>query len=412
MVKFLYISFYFPPLGGAESRYNLSLIRRFLKRNFLPTIITVTKDVNYLKDNSLEKLIPKDIKIIRCKWSYSFEKYIFKIREILRIPANPLKVKGWKNFYKIAKRELKSDEYKFIYAVYGIGASLFAGVKLKKYKKIPLIIEFRDPLVHNIINWKYMKTHSWRFWYLIQFKKAKKQLKFFLKYADLIVVESPIHKSMLINEYKIDKNKIVDYGMGYEEDYFKELKKNIISFLKKPVIGFVGHLYFGYEYVAKNFIFALKKLEEKGYSFTFISIGDTSNIFSKYALEYNLEQFIPINWISLKSALSLMQEMDFGLVVIEKEYKSNINSKIWEYLKLKLSILGIVPEDGAMGRIIKEGRCGYILSYEKERMITQLQNILENYKRNKILKPSDNFINKFSREKLIDKLIENIVNIL
>ena len=410
--KFLYISFIFPPLAGAEPRHNLSVIRRLYSKGFLPTIITAPEDYQYPKDEYLRSLISKDINIRRCKWPYKYEKYIIAARALIRFPENPLVFKGWKHLYKTAQNGLEKQKYEFIYSVHGIGAAHLAGLKLKKKTELPWIAEFRDPWIHNVIAWNYMKDNSWKWWYSYQFRKTKKLLNGVLKSADLIIVESPMHSEFLVRDFKIDKEKVMPLGMGYEEDYFKDINKVPIEFTKRPVIGFVGSVYYGYEYAIENFVKALKELEDEGYEFTLVSVGDPSNIFSKYANKVNLKNFLPISRVEYSTALTLMNSMNFGVVIASKDYLSLINSKLWEYLRLNLSILGIVPEDGAMAKIINDGKCGYILPYDAESMYPILSEALRDYQEGEIRHANYDFVKIFSEEKMIDELIKKIDNIV
>jgi len=408
MIKFLYISFFFPPLGGAESRYNLSLIRRLYAKDFLPTIVIAPNDYPYPKDQYLEKLIPEKIEIKRISWFYQPSKYVNKARELIRIPQNPLVFKGWRNLYETARAEAISESYKFIYSVHGIGAAHLAALRIKRETHLPWVAEFRDPWFHNFIFRKYMKDKSWKWWYAYQLRKTRKLLGKVLKYADLIVIESPMHGEFMVKDFGIEKDKVVPCGMGYDEDYFSENENCLVNFTQKPVIGFVGSVYYGYEDAVRNFILALKELEKRGHGFTFVSVGGASSLFSKYAQEVGLKSFIPIDKVSLCKALSLMKKMDFGVVCTFSKHKSHINSKLWEYLKSSLSILAIVPEDGAMAKIVKEGKCGYVLPYNAKEMIPILKKALNNYGEGKVLRANPEFIAQFSRERMVDKLVEKI----
>ena len=410
--KFLYISFIFPPLAGAEPRHNLSVIRRLYSKGFLPTIITAPEDYQYPKDEYLRSLIPKDINIRRCKWPYKYEKYIIAARALIRFPENPLIFKGWKYLYKVAQNEIDKENYEFIYSVHGTGAAHLAALKLKKKTGLPWIVEFRDPWIHNVITWDYMRDKSWKLWYSYQYRKTNKYTSEVLRNADLKIVESPMHGDFLVRDFKIDKEKVMPLGMGYEEDYFKDVNQIPIEFTKRPVIGFVGYVYYGYEYAVENFVNALKELEDEGYDFTLVSAGDTSNIFSKYANKVNLKNFLPISRVEYSTALSLMNSMDFGVVIASKDYPSWINSKIWEYLRLNLSILGIVPQNGAMAKIINDGKCGYILLYDTESMVSMLKKALDDYSVGKTRKADCDFVKIFSREKMIDELIKKIEDIV
>ena len=412
MVNFLYLSFFFPPLAGPEPRHNLSRVRCLYKKDFIPTIITVSSDFDYPKDDFLVHLIPKDIEIKRFKWPHSSNKFFKKFRSIIKLPENPLIFRGWKSIYDKAKKEIFNKNFQFIYSVHGIGAVHLAALKLKKETGLPWVAEFRDPWIHNVIIWKYMKDRSLKYWYLYQLIRTKRFLKKILEYADLVVVESPIHGNFLVRDFDTPKGKIVSYGMGYDESYFPRDEDCLINFTKKPVIGFVGSDYYGYDEAINNFVWALKELERDGYEFTLISVGSASLLFSQYAREIGLKNFVPIDRVSLSFALSIMKRMDFGVVCTFKKHKSHINSKIWEYLRANLSILAIVPKDGAMAQIINEGKCGYIFPYNAKEMVPVLKNILSNYRNGKVLRAEPKFIVQFSAEYMVDKLVKKIKKIL
>ena len=72
--KFLYISFFFPPMGGAEPRHNLSTVRRLYSEGFLPTIVTSPEGYPYARDEYLKQLVPPGLEIIRCNWPYDAER--------------------------------------------------------------------------------------------------------------------------------------------------------------------------------------------------------------------------------------------------------------------------------------------------------------------------------------------------
>lgn len=437
-MNFLYISFFFPPLAGAEPRHNLSLIRRLHAKGFIPTVITAPKDFSYPKDPALEELIPKGIGIKRITWPYNSNKYINKGKELLKIPPNPLLFKGWKYLYQAAKEAISENSqaqhansgfnsnsnFSFIYSVHGIGAAHLAAMKLKTKTNLPWVAEFRDPWFHNLIIWKYLKDKSWSWWYWYNLRRTKKLTEKILKKADLVVVESPMHGELLIKDFGVEKNRVVPYGMGYETDFsFQSNQSNqydqydqsencLITFPRKPVIGFVGFIYYGYEDAVKNLTLALRELEKRGYTFSLISVGDTSSQFSKFAREAGLKSFLPIDRVSLPLALSLMREMDFGLVCTFVEHKSHINSKIWEYLEAGLSIVAIVPKDGAMAKIIEAGACGYILPYDADGMIPILEKIFGDYKAGKTPKATSEFISQFSCEHMVDKLAKKLREII
>ncbi len=410
--NYLYISFFFPPMGGAEPRHNLSTVRRLYSNGFLPTIVTSPEDYPYAKDEYLRSLIPQGVSITRCNWPHEAQKYIQFARKTVKIPENPLIFGGWKNLYNPAKSVLKESDPEFIYSVHGIGAAHLAALKLKKESGLPWVAEFRDPWARNVIAWDYMKNNSWGWWWKYQFQRTEKHLKDVLENADLVVVESPVHKELLIEDFGADENKVQPLGMGYEEEYFHDVVQAPISFPRKPVLGFLGSVYYGYEPAVESFIKALATLEKEGFEFTLVSVGGASPVFSKYVQKSGLKSFLPISTINLDSSLGLMKMMDFGVVFGLEHDKTALGSKLWDYLNSNLVLLANVPQDSMAARVIAEGRCGYMLPYAENDMLSPLRDAFGDYKEQRLMHESSTFVKKYSSEKMVQELAKKIEEIL
>ena len=383
-----------------------------MDNGFTPTILTAPEDIDYPKDEHLLRFIPEGIEIKRFHWPSARNKYLDKIRRIGRFPENPLIFKGWTNIYHAAEAEASRQNYEFIYSVHGIGAAHLAARRLKKETGLRWVAEFRDPWVHNLILWEYLKDHSWKWWYNVQLKKTKRWLKEVLTAADLVVVESPEHAELLCGDFGIKEKRIVPYGMGFCEEYFAEPADPIASFPTTPVIGFIGSTYYGYDDALRNFVSALKELEDADHRFTFVSVGDSSSRFATFARQIGLRSFVAIERVSFPQAVALMRTMDLGLVCVGREYRSNINSKLWEYMRANLSILALVPDNGAMARVVTDGRCGYLLPYDAAGMRDTLRQVLDDYKESRLIHARAEYVAQFSREKIGVKLGRKIEEML
>jgi len=408
-MKFLYLSFIFPPLAGAEPRHNLSVIRRLRERGFEPVIITSPRDYPEAKDLALESLVPEDLRTVRVAWPrHATNKVLARGRQILRVPRNPLEFGGAARLYQAAASEMQARPVSFIYTVHGIGAAHLAGLKLKAATRLPWVAEFRDPWFHNVVARTYLEDFSWRWWSRANLALTRRRTLAVVKNADLIVVESPMHGEYLVRDFAADANRIVPYGMGYEPEYFRGNPALPVEFTRRPVIGFVGYIYYGYEQVVRNMVRALAELERRGHAFTLLSVGDSAGVFAKCAQEEHLESHVPIGRVGLGTALALMQKMDFGFVCRSPDDICNINSKLWEYLAAKLYILGVVPPEGAMARLMAEGNCGRVLPYDVEGMVRGLEQELLDYAAGTRKPPPPEFTQRFSAERMVDALAERL----
>lgn len=411
-MDFLYISFFLPPLGGAEPRHNLSTIRRLCSHGFHPTVITAPLDFDHPKDPALADLMPPQADVLRVGWPHGGRKIVSKARELLRIPGNPLIFGGSGRLYEAARGALREGGHSFMYSVHGIGAAHLAALRLKRVTGLPWIAEFRDPWYHNAIAWKYLREKSWRWWCEYHRARTKTFTSRILSEADLIVVESPQHGECLIRDFGVLREKVLPCGMGFEPDYFSDLPPRQLDLPRRPVIGYVGYSYHGHEEVVGGFVHALRKLEKRGVKFTLVTVGDSSGTFSRAALETGLESFLPIGRVSLAMSLALMQGVDLGLVYRIPEDICNINSKLWEYLRSGVSLLALVPPGGAMATLIDEGRCGYLLPYDADAMADVLLAAIRDYGAGKLKRAAPEFIAQFSADRMVSELAERIREIV
>jgi hypothetical protein len=265
----LYLAFNFPPFAGAGPRHNLSTVRRLFAANFVPTVITAPETFEHLptgsewpKDEYLRSQIPAEVTIIRCPWSFKYHDFVGFIFKTLRFTPLPYSFKrGRDRLYEVSRRELSGGDYELIYSVNGIGVEHQAALKLKRSSGLPWIAEFRDPWIHNLLEWNAIKDASWKWWFRRQLTSTKHLLREIVHHADLIVVESPMHADFLVTDFNLSPQKVVSFGMGYEADYLHDIKARFVEFPTRPAIGFVGQMYYGYYPAIKNLIEALRVLE-------------------------------------------------------------------------------------------------------------------------------------------------------
>jgi glycosyltransferase involved in cell wall biosynthesis len=421
--NFLYIAFNFPPIVGPGPRHNLGTINGLLVKGFVPTVITGSDErppplmFAFGRDEYLRSKIPKEITVIPCDWPFNWP---FKHRQVLPFILNTLRFtpvpysfnRGSKYIANIARRQIEAEDYKLVYSVNGVGLEHQAALKLKQNTGLPWVAEFRDPWIYNRIEWSEIKDRSWRWWCQHQFKVVKKILREVMENADLVVVESPMHGALLIRDFKVDSRKVVALGMGYDADYLRDVTEGLIAFPKRPIIGFVGNVYYGYQNAIKNFVEAMKMLEREGYEFTLVSVGDQNNVFNKWANEVKLRSFVSIGRVNYLQALSIMNELDYGIVATCEECFPHINSKLWEYLALNLSVLAIAPDSGSMAQIVNAGDCGSVLSYDKTQMLLELRTVLDDYKTGRLRRASPDFVTSYSRATMITRLAKRMEELL
>ena len=425
--KLLFIAFIFPPLAGPSPRHNLSTVRRLLAHGFLPTVVTAPEAVptvplllssvvrslkpsasHWPQDESLRSLIPDEVTLLRCPWPRGYRRVLRELADHVRVPQLKYFFEHERNLIaKVALQALEADDLELIYSVDGIGVEHSAALELKRSTGLPWVAEFRDPWIHNDPEWRQIRDTSWHWWCRRQFKRVRKLEQEVVENADLVVVESPLHGEYLVRDFKLEPQKVIPFGMGFEPAYLRDKAEALVKFPARPVIGFVGRLYYGYQFVIRNLVDALRVLERQGHRFTLASVGG-DNTFQTFAREAELRSFVPIGTVDHSLAISLMNELDFGLVAACETCLSNINSKLWEYLALGLSVLAIAPRGGAMDSLITAGNCGYVLPYDVESMLPSLETALNDFEANTVKRATPEFVQGYSRQTMVAQLVKRL----
>lgn len=155
-MKILFISYYFPPLGGVGVIRISKFIKYLKRKGYEILVITVKKIPYYLYDEELLKEI-EGIKIyqvesldfarllyhlgIRKKFSYAGTSYSHFLNKILFPDA---KIGFLPLGYSLSKKIIKKEKPHFIFATSPPYTVLLIGLLLKKKFSLPLISDFRD----------------------------------------------------------------------------------------------------------------------------------------------------------------------------------------------------------------------------------------------------------------------------
>lgn len=138
-LKFLFISYYFPPepFAGSVRGYNYI---KYLKNFTEPIVLTKKLPEKILKDNSLLE----DLKDVRIERVYDYI-YFLKMPLRIRKKSGREAKRFLKPFYEKGKFLLKEGNFKFIFISLPPFELLKVGLSLKRRFNLPLICEIRDP---------------------------------------------------------------------------------------------------------------------------------------------------------------------------------------------------------------------------------------------------------------------------
>lgn len=401
MRKVLFISYFFPPLGGAGVPRSLKFVKYLPEFGWLPTVVSAGESVSYMKDYSLLKEIPKEIEVnrighreARLPWKLEYLLSRLKIRSHF-----PDVYKTWfRPAYREAKRILQNGKFDLIFSSSAPYTSHFIAMKLKKEFNIPWIADFRDPWSGNTIGVIYLnQTLILPLRKILQLKIKNSERKI-LETANKTVVVSWHHRQQLCELHHIPEDMVEVITNGYDESDFEGLNAYAL-YPDKLTITFIGSFYLGFKEIALKFLDVVKELN-KEVEVVFIgrAASDMQNVgHENLTCIYNLPR---------KKLLTFSLASDFIIIIIMPSSLWWIPGKTFECIRLCKPILAICPEDGDAARIIKEADAGFILSYDKERMKEQLREIFERWERGEFrdFRPNWEYVTQFERRKLTQRL--------
>ena len=365
----LYISYFYPPLGGPASLRNVKMIKYLAQEGISCDVITVS-DIEYIqRDFSLlsecreKRLIRTDsldpMALFR-KFGFSKgnqatglymntpEKIKLWIRRLY-----PLDEKiGWVPFIlKAGKEAISTTHYDLIYISLGPFSSGVGAYKLSKKSGIPLVLDMRDywnllsdynleaTILHRKYSWYWEKT--------------------LYDYASLIVTASRGIERDIVQTFGAHlKDKTMTIYSGWDEMDFNDLPE--VSKPESYTISYFGNI--NARRTLKYFYQALNRLWQERHIPQNIKVQLFGNYFKEIRDEIsksgisNMIEIIPP--LEHKEAIANMMATDALLLLVNSSSPyGRLTSKVCEYLRTQKPILAMVPYHGEAAELLR--RCGH-----------------------------------------------------
>ncbi len=365
----LLISYFFPPLGGAGVQRPLKIAKYAKDSEWQVVVLTIEDIVFHSYDASLLSEIESEViradswdimSILQKLKNFSHPKMGNKLNQAY-FETNDFKKRLVKSFFfmdekigwflpavlKGIKQVIKQDFSAIIVTIYP-PSSLLIALTISKLTNLPLFIDYRD-------HWTLSSYFDFS---CSTSRQAYHNLeKFFLTHAKGIITIGEVMKRELSQSFQIAENKIaVSYNGFDEEDFAQISSQKKLSFpnneSQKRVIniGYIGNMY--KHRTSKYFLRAVKELIDSGV----LNIEDFRiNFMGNYYLEEKeiIENSGLCEIINVRPqqehsiAVQEMMRNDILLLLIaSKSGKNVLTGKIFEYLRCKRPILGLVPTDG------------------------------------------------------------------
>lgn len=435
MKKVLIIAYYFPPLGWSGVQRTLKFVKYLREFGWEPVVLTVGATKFSILDNTLVSEIPENIEIIKIDdikfkdvtdnilrelqkyidsslniisdeklkedYQNELEKRLSDIRNLLLLPdGNAI----WaNNVIKELDNRIDFNEINLVYSTSGPYSAHIVGEYIKKKYHVPWVADFRDQWMNNPYI-DYDKDS-------LRYKLESNIEKNIVINCDKMITTTPISRKNYINEYKVDKEKIITITNGYDEDDFKKLPNNKISKKKFKIIH-NGSFYLKRNpytfFIAINNLINNKLIDKKFIEIIFNGKNDEKIIREiETILGENKDILIINGYLSHEESLFEAYRADILLLICGsgEAAKEVYTGKVFEYLRLKRPIMAISPSGSLVEELLEETKCGLSIEYDDIDKIEK--SILYYYKawlNNVVMKVEALNIEKYERRNLTKQL--------
>ena len=373
MKKVLIISYYFPPMGMGGVQRVTKFAKYLPLFGWKPLVLTV-KSVEYMaQDPSLLEELSPEVKIVRTGsfdplrilyiWRYLWGKRKHKDDTVLKSSGIRAKLSSW--FYFPDNKVgwiphalirglalYRKEKFDLIFSTSPPPSLHLTGYLLKLLTKTPWIADFRDPWIGYKLETFPTPLHLFL---------KKKMEDFIIGHADKVITANPVIEEGFNKKYSIS-GKIYLVDQGYDEEDFavsSGFTSGVftIGYLgtfspdcnPEPVFAALGEL------ISENKIPQDKvRLVHYGLSLEIDLVALTE--------KYNLRNVVQSGgYLSHKKALNEMRKVSVSLLVTSDD-PSVFPAKVYEYLRLRKPIMGIVPPESQIARLLTETGTGKIVS--------------------------------------------------
>jgi len=430
--KILFITYYWPPSGGAGVQRSLKFVKYLSEFGVLPVVLTVDeKFASYpLLDETLTKEIPAAINIYRTR-SFEALKILSLFTSMKNIPhggfANSNKEKpfqkflrfmrgnlfipdariGWINFaVSKASEIIEREKIDTIFITSPPHSSQLIGLRLKKRLNIRWIADMRDPWTD--IYYYNDLLHTER----SKRKDAKLESEVLINSDEVITVSRPIEKMFLSKSAEISPDKFHVIPNGFDESDFPE---NVVSADKYFQITYVGSI--ADSYAPDVFFEMMRKAMDDfpAVSFRMRFVGSMPDSIKQLIVKNRLMEISEfVSHVSHDKAVTYMLSSTALLLLIPEVVNNEgiLTGKLFEYLASRRPIIGLGPVHGEASAILNECTAGKMFHRRDSlELYSYFKTLILQWQEKKDLKNINQNYQKYSRRELTKKLAAIILKL-
>lgn len=382
----LFISYYFPPMGGGGVQRILKFLKYWNYKKYDVSLLTVKPSYAYAEDPSLESEIPAALSIFRSSTFDPF-RFLFLLKKFLPAPisarSGAVKESGqslrrFSNFFLLPDSRIPW----FPLALKHLG-------RIHRSHPVDLIIATMPPFTAGII--AHYANHIWKIPYLLDFRDAWTRNPYLPSVTALHqVVQEKLEQRVtqaaagyvfvnpLLGEYYQKKyDFLTDQNChvvrnGYDQDDFNINDVGIRHDIKSSFkIGIMGTIY-SQGNAPITLLEAFSRLMEEepqlARKLKLIFIGKWIRSFQSKVASLNIDSQVElIQYSPHREALTLAKKWDALALSLHSGLAGSdmvTPGRIYEYLYLKKPVLAMCSLNGDLAYLIKKSDAGEVIDYQ------------------------------------------------
>lgn len=438
--KILFISYVFPPTGGAGIQRTVKLVKYFQRLNWDVSVLTAKNPSVPVFDYEMLKDIPKEVKIFKSTsleipyalkrrlWGGAVKSSENKVNETENVtPKEGLKSRiigfvkffvhlimmpdpqiGW-NFFTLrkARKIIKKNGINYVFISAPPFSSLLLVPGLKK-TGAKIVADFRDEWTEF-----YLKSYDFHQRDEYTTNKIIKMEQDVVEAADLITMATNSFVSNYQQKYQQHAHKIKILTNGFDAEDFKDKvadNKNTEKF-KITYTGTIFNVT-----TARYLLAAIDKLftanpelkDKLGLTIVGRVTDDEKVHFDEFR---HKEQLNLAGYVPHEQSVSYLFNSDLLVVIVDELDGSDriIAAKVFEYIYTGVPILALVPENGEIAKIVKSTETGLVVS---NRDVEQIFDSLSKFINKEFaFARNEDEINKYSRENIARQLMNYLMDV-
>lgn len=416
MKNILYITYFFPPLGGAGVQRNLKHVKYLTRKGWNVHVLTVKGAAYWYKDNHMLDDISKNIKVHRTRF-FSLDPLLHLFQKmhlgflnsyLYKLVFPDLQI-GWLLPAIIqAAKLIKEEKIEYVLSSSTPYTVHFVGLYLKyRFPGLKWITDYRDPWSLNVILYSVLgKTRQ---------KTDRFFERFMHKKSDHILTVSGSTRSDLLKMFNLNSNKVSVIPNGFDEEDFTEeilavAKLNSTSNARMQIL-YNGSAYADYN--PGGFITAfVKKIIPQKPDIQVNFVGQSAEWAQNFLKQFSLEEkdyeyFNFTEYVDHKKSLTILMKNDVLLLTIPNSIPYNLTGKIYEYMRSGKPILATVPLEGDADKVLQPTGTAFVADPDDVDSIAEtIRQIYEKWQKNElVVNPNWDAIAEYRRDVIVDKLI-------